>query len=133
MNKRGFSLVELLIVVVIIGILVFIAVPYLIESKRSAESVAAQSTLRNIAAAEVAYTAKTSPRSFAPLATLAQLNLIDNRFSSGTATFDGYVFSGESTTTFFTVYARPLVTGSQPTFYINHSYVIHYENHVPVR
>jgi len=133
MDNRGFSLLELLIVIVIIGILVFIAVPYLIESKRSAESVAAQSTLRNIAAAEVAYTAKTSPRSFAPLATLAQLSLLDGRFSSGTAAFDGYVFSGESSTTFFTVYARPLVTGSQPTFYINHSYVIHYENHTPVR
>ncbi len=133
MDNRGFSLVELLIVVVIIGILIFIAVPYLLESKRAAEAVAAQSTLRNIAAAEVAYTAKTSPRSFAPLATLAQLDLLDERFSSGSATFDGYVFSGESSTHFFTVYARPQLTDVQPTFYINHSYVIYYENDLPVK
>jgi prepilin-type N-terminal cleavage/methylation domain-containing protein len=132
LNRTGFSLLELIIVIMILGILVLIFVPYLLESKRAAESTAAQGTLRSLASAEAAYTAKTSPRSFAGLDDLADQRLIDNRFSSGIAAFDGYEFYGEHSTVYFTIWARPMVPGTQPIYYINHSYAVYYANGTPV-
>jgi prepilin-type N-terminal cleavage/methylation domain-containing protein len=64
MNRKGFSLIELLIVIVIIGIIVIIAVPSLLESKRAAQATAAQASLRNIASAQVAYSSKATNRAY---------------------------------------------------------------------
>lgn len=132
MNKKGFSLIELLIVIVIIGIIVIIAVPSLLESKRAAQATAAQATLRNIASAQVAYSSKSTNRTYGSLADLASQAFLDARFSSGTGDFDGYTFSGTATTTFFTVTASAQDTAN-PNFYINHSMVVHYTNNDPVR
>jgi len=132
MNKKGFSLIELLIVIVIIGIIVIIAVPSLLESKRAAQATAAQATLRNIASGQVAYSSKSTNRTYGTLANLASQNFLDARFSSGTADFDGYTFIGTATTTFFTVTAGAQDTAN-PNFYINHSMVVHYTNDDPVR
>jgi prepilin-type N-terminal cleavage/methylation domain-containing protein len=133
MNKKGFSLIELLIVIVIIGIIVIIAVPSLLESKRAAQATAAQATLRNVASAEAAYSSKSTNRSYGnTLVPLQTQGFLDSRFSSGTADFDGYTFAGVGTTTYFTVTAVAQDTAN-PNFYINHSMVVHYTNGDPVR
>jgi len=132
MNKKGFSLIELLIVIVIIGIIVIIAVPSLLESKRAAQATAAQATLRNIASAQVAYSSKSTNRTYGDLRDLASQAFLDARFSSGTADFDGYEFSGEATTVFFTVTGEAQ-DSANPNFFINHSMVVHYENGDPVK
>jgi len=54
-NKRGFTLLELMVVVVIIGILIAFAVPQFTKSKEHAIGQEAIATLKLIAAAEKIY------------------------------------------------------------------------------
>lgn len=51
LNRRGFTMIELLIVVVIIGVLAAIAIPRFRDSKRQAYQAAMKSDLRNIVSA----------------------------------------------------------------------------------
>ncbi|HLZ52766.1 MAG TPA: prepilin-type N-terminal cleavage/methylation domain-containing protein [Candidatus Acidoferrum sp.] len=101
-KQKGFSLIELLIVVAIILIIAAIAIPNLMRSRLAANEASAVSSMRTINTAEVTYSstygigygtlvALSTPLAGCPLATSAAACLIDS--SLGTGTKAGYTFA----------------------------------------
>ena len=88
-SNRGFSLLELLIVVAIILIIATIAVPSLLRSRQSANESAAVSNLRLMNTAEVTYSSS-NQGSYGSVSQLVGAGLLDNRFSQ---VVSGYSFS----------------------------------------
>lgn len=109
-KQNGFSLIELIIVVLIIGIISAIAIPNLMAARRAANESSAVSSLRMIHSAEVTYQKTTGAENFAgSLATLQSVGLVDTILSSGTKS--GYTFTGAKTDATPTAFATIWYSG----------------------
>jgi prepilin-type N-terminal cleavage/methylation domain-containing protein len=91
-DAKGFSLVELLIVVAIIAIIAAIAVPSLLTSRQASNEAAAIQGCRTLGSAEIAFSA-TNNQNYALLSELVAGNFLDSRFSNPTSAINGYSYA----------------------------------------
>jgi type IV pilus assembly protein PilA len=102
-NNKGFSLLELLIVVAIILIIATIAIPSLLRSRQAANESAAVANLRTINTAQVTYLSS-SGGNYGEIQDLIDAGLLDSTF---TGTKAGYLFAIDATGADYTATATP--------------------------
>jgi len=131
-NHKGFSLIELLIVVAIILIIAAIAIPNLLRSRMEANEASAVGSIRTINTAAVTYSTTYPdvgyPTTLAQLkpaasATSTNADLIDSVLAGGTKS--GYTFTmttgvaASTPQTSYTVAAAPVSTSSGTRYFFS--------------
>lgn len=118
MKRKGFTLVEIMIVVAIIALLAAIAIPNLLAARRTANEAAAKATVRSLATAAETYA--TSHSGVYPAA-IASPGLIDFIASGGnycanatgtTTSIQGYDYACTLSAGGYTFVATPITIGT---------------------
>ena len=141
-NQKGFSLIELLIVVAIILIISAIAIPSYLRSRMQANEASAVSSVRMVNTAAITYSSTYVnvgyPTNMADMggtnpctATSTSACLLDNGLAQGTKSGYSLVWAGDGATpsVAYTISATPLVVGGsgQRMFCSDQTGVIRYD------
>jgi type IV pilus assembly protein PilA len=115
-NSKGFSLLELLIVVAIILIIATIAIPSLLRSRQAANESAAVANLRTVNTAEVTYLSS-SGGNYGDIPALIGAGLLDETF---TGTKAGYAYGVTASGADYTATAGPISSNTGRFGYYSH-------------
>jgi len=135
-KEEGFSLIELLVVVTIIGIIAALAIPNLRRARQYAESASAVQSLRTISTAEHLY--KNKYRRYGTLTELAPEGTIDTSLGLGSKSNYTFVLTlvddpdySDPVARHYTVIATPEVDPSRSDhFFVDDTSVIRFETGV---
>jgi type IV pilus assembly protein PilA len=139
-KQKGFSLIELLIVVAIILIIAAIAIPNLLRARIAANEASAVSSLRTMNTACITYNTSfnaypTALTNLAPIAsgttpTSTAADLLDATLTTAPFQKSGYTFTFVGTGTTYTINADAMTQNTTGVrhFYTDQSGVIHYNS-----
>jgi len=107
MNRKGFTLVEIMIVVAIIALLAAIAIPNLLQARITANTAAAKANVRSLSTAAETYSTANAGGYPADVAALTTFIASAANYCASPSLVQGYSYTCTLSSTGYTIVAAP--------------------------